>query len=126
MKYGKVWGTTELLFKHNGVEVHRIFIKKGFACSKHKHNMRSNAFYVEQGDLVIQVWKNDYRLIDSTRLLNGQRTGVPAGEYHSFFALKNTVALEWYWIENMNKDISRKDHGRKLTKKEIDDFKKMI
>lgn len=124
MKSGKIWGTTELLFKHNGVECHRIFIKKGYACSRHKHNMRSNAFYVEEGDLVIQVWKNDYKLVDNTRLQKGQRTGVPAGEYHSFAALKDTIALEWYWVEDMDKDIRRKDHGRELTDEEITELRK--
>lgn len=124
MRYGKIWGTTELLFRHNGVECHRIFIKKGFACSRHKHNMRCNAFYVEKGDLVVQVWKNDYKLVDNTRLVSGQRTGIPAGEYHSFAALEDTIALEWYWVEDMDQDIKRKDHGRELTDHEIEDLKR--
>lgn len=125
MKYGKIWGSTELIFRHNGVECHRIFIKKGFACSKHKHDVRDNAFYVESGDLIVQVWKNDYNLVDNTRLKNGMRTGVSAGEHHCFVALEDTIALEWYWVKDITQDIERINHGQKVSNDEIKKLRKI-
>ena len=37
---GKVWGQTELVFANSNIEFHRIDIKKGGTCSKHKHNYK--------------------------------------------------------------------------------------
>ena len=34
---GKVWGMTENIFSNHNFEFHRIEVKKGGFCSKHKH-----------------------------------------------------------------------------------------
>ena len=39
---GKIWGQTELVFANSNIEFHRIDIKKGGTCSKHKHNYKFN------------------------------------------------------------------------------------
>ena len=108
---GKVWGETESLFCKNNVEIHRINVSKGGFCSKHKHEHKYNLFYVEKGTLKIAVWKNDYNLVDETKISDGQSTTVPPGEYHSFQALDDTVAYEIYWVELLEKDIEREDCG---------------
>ena len=58
-KQGKIWGETSPIFNKNNVEIHRIEIKKGGYCSKHKHEHKFNAFFVEKGKLQISVWKNN-------------------------------------------------------------------
>ncbi len=108
---GKVWGNTELLALHNNVEIHRIEIKKGGYCSKHKHNFKVNMFYVESGSIDVVVWKNDYDLVDRTTLKKGQKTIIPAGEYHRFECNEPSVVYEIYWVELPEKDIEREDHG---------------
>lgn len=121
MIFGKIWGTTTELFNHSGVECHRLFVKAGYSCSIHRHAKRNNAFYVESGSLVIEVHKNDYELVDYTVLQSGDRTEVSGGEEHRFIALKDTVALEWYW-ENKNpedKDIERSTVGHKMDSLEL-------
>ena len=115
MIQGKIWGTTEKLFDHNGVQCDLISINKNYACSIHHHVMRSNAFYVIKGKLIIEAWKNEYDLVDSTLLHSGMKCGVPAGEKHRFVALDDTLALEWYWIDNIRKDIMRESQGCKLS-----------
>ena len=37
---GKVWGNTELIHANGVLEFHRINIKQGGTCSKHKHNFK--------------------------------------------------------------------------------------
>ena len=54
-KHGKVWGNTKNIFCKNNVEVHRIEAQKGGYSSKHKHNYKYNAFFVERGRLIIYV-----------------------------------------------------------------------
>ena len=43
---GKVWGQTELLEANGVLEFHRIDIKKGGVCSKHKHKFIWKGFFV--------------------------------------------------------------------------------
>lgn len=110
---GKVWGNTQSLFCKNNVEVHRIVANKGGFCSKHKHTHKYNAFFIEKGALKITAWKNDYDLVDETKVIAGQTTIIPPNEYHMFEALEDTIAYEIYWVELSEKDIIRENHGGK-------------
>lgn len=108
---GKVWGKTQELFFKNNVEIHRIETKKGGFCSKHKHEHKFNAFFVESGKLKIKIWKNDYNLIDETIISSGEMTVVKPGEYHIFESLEDTIAFEIYWVELERNDINRESVG---------------
>lgn len=111
MKAGKVWGETFALFDKNNVEIHRIAIKAGGFCSKHKHEHKWNQFFLESGELQIEVWKSEYDLCDITRLRAGETMSVRPGEYHQFIALSDVVAYEIYWVELDSGDISREIVG---------------
>ena len=109
---GKVWGTTEDLWKTPFIEVHRLYIKPGMQCSNHCHAHKWNGFYVISGQLTIVVSKNDYDLTDETVLVAGDFTAVKPGEYHRFVSHDETVeALEIYSPEALSEDIIRKDCG---------------
>jgi mannose-6-phosphate isomerase-like protein (cupin superfamily) len=117
MKSGKVWGVTELLEANGVLEFHRIEVNAGGVCSKHKHKYKWNGFFVERGEIIIRVWKNDYALIDETLLKAGQYTKVAPGEYHQFEAVTDSVMFELYWAEFDHDDIERetigyKNHGK--------------
>jgi quercetin dioxygenase-like cupin family protein len=112
MKAGKVWGITELVEANGVLEFHRIEIKAGGVCSKHRHRYKWNGFFVESGELEVHVWKNNYDLVDVTTLRGGEFTKVPPGEYHQFRAVKDTVAFELYWAEFDHNDIERETVGR--------------
>lgn len=75
------------------------------------HKFKWNGFYVEEGSLLIRVWKNNYNLVDETILYAGEATKVTPLEYHQFEALEDTIAFEWYWAEFDPEDIEREDHG---------------
>lgn len=112
MKQGKVWGQTEELLRTPLIEVHRIHINPHMQCSMHKHNQKWNMFYVIDGELAIDVEKNDYDLVDTTTLGAGEWTSVRPGEYHRFRSLTvPVVALEIYYLEPLFTDIVRKDVG---------------
>lgn len=111
MKSGKVWGVTELLEANGVLEFHRIEIRKGGVCSKHKHKHKWNGFFVEKGRLLIRTWKNNYDLVDETILSDGQYTRVMPGEYHQFEALEDVIAFEIYWAKFDHDDIERETVG---------------
>ncbi len=111
MLSGKIWGNTRIVFQSPVFEVHRIEIVKGGFCSKHCHLSKFNAFYIEHGELEITVWKNEYDLVDITKLKALERMTVSPGEYHQFKALDDCIAYELYWAELDHSDIVREDHG---------------
>ncbi len=111
MIFGKTWGKTSPIFSKNNVEIHRIEVKKGGYCSKHLHEKKFNAFFLESGSLEVLIWKNDYNLCDATFLEPGQMTVVTPGEYHLFKALEDSVVYEIYWVELEAGDIVRKSVG---------------
>jgi len=104
---GKVWGTTIPLIQRPQIELHSIFINAGGYCSKHCHQSKINAFYVEDGELEIHRWKDDYDLVDITVLYPEDVAIVPAGEFHMFKARRDTKALEIYWAALSLNDITR-------------------
>jgi mannose-6-phosphate isomerase-like protein (cupin superfamily) len=109
---GKIWGTTEVLLQTPTLEVHRLFIKPNMRCSLHMHRFKHNAFYVRTGQLYIDVHKNDYDLVDTTWLKEGDFTSVKPGEYHLFRSGPSDVqAIELYHLEPLSEDIVRKDCG---------------
>jgi len=110
---GKVWGVTQLLEANGVLEFHRIQAQRGGVCSKHRYKHKWNGFYVEQGKLLIRVWKNNYNLIDETVLTAGQYTRVAPGEFHQFEAIEDTIAFELYWAEFDHDDIERETVGVK-------------
>lgn len=118
MKSGKIWGITELVHANHSFEFHRIEIKKGGMCSKHKHKHKWNGFFVESGSLLIRIWKETDSIeagisthIDETILTGGEFTMVKPTEYHQFECLEDTIAFELYWAEFSHDDIVRENHG---------------
>ena len=91
MKAGKVWGETRALLQNPVVEFHRIEVNAGGECSTHKHSHKWNGFFIEEGEMEIHVYKN---------------------EYHLFKANKDTIAFEIYWPELLSEDIQRRSVGK--------------
>ena len=91
---GKVWGRTIELLKTPLIEVHHILINKQCVCSMHKHEFKWNMFYVISGELVIEVQKNDYPLLDSTPLGPGEWTSVKPNEFHRFRSIATKGGYE--------------------------------
>ena len=118
---GKVWGKTSHLFGKNNVSIHRIEVKGGGYCSKHRHNHKFNLFFVEKGELDIEVWKNDYDLIDVTSLRTGEETTIRPGEYHRFVnrTINPCIVYEIYWTELDEGDIDRESVGGKIDYEKI-------
>ncbi len=108
---GKIWGKTQEIFQNSNFELHRIEAKKGGFCSKHQHQHKFNAFYIEKGKLKITIYENDYDLVDETVISTGEMTIAKPGTYHRFEAIEDTICYEIYWVELNRNDIQREDVG---------------
>jgi len=116
---GKVWGDTNKIFSKNNVEIHRIEINKGGYCSKHRHKTKYNMFYVEDGELIVTIYRYDANknIEDITTLEKGEITYVEPGLFHKFSANIDTIVYEIYWTELESNDIERIQVGGIKNKK---------
>jgi len=112
-KKGKIWGTTQQLFKGGATEVHYIEVKAGGYCSRHRHQTRTNQFFVISGRLAVAIWEAKDQ-IDITILENEGQTTVPIDQDHLFMALEDTQAIEIYEARCMAEDIDRKWQGGQI------------
>lgn len=108
-RQGKVWGTTQLVFRLNGVEAHHIEVKKGGYCSRHYHRGKWNRFVVTRGCLVVRIVSEG--ALDETALTEGMVTDVPPEVLHEFEAETDCEAFEFYWTELDPEDIVRETMG---------------
>ena len=106
---GKIWGATRLIFSNDTTEVHRIDIKPGGYCSRHRHKSKSNMFFVELGQLEVLVWRDGKP--DTTILHEGEQTTVEAGVTHQFQADRACIAYEIYQVRIDPSDIDRETRG---------------
>ena len=90
---GKVWGETTEFFKNDCTSGHYLKIKAGGYCSEHRHNKKSNLFFLITGSLEIKIWR-ERNQIDTTILGPGQMSEVPPGVYHKFTALEDFECIE--------------------------------
>ena len=111
IKYGKVWGSTIEVKKTENFSLHRLSIRAGGVCSKHKHDFKINGFFIEKGKLLIRTWKDSQGLIDETILTDSQYTEVDPLEYHQFEALEDTICYEFYFNNPISEDIIRESQG---------------
>lgn len=105
----KVWGTTELIFKNDNFEVHRIAVNEGGYCSRHMHRFKYNLFVVESGKMTVSIFNAEN--VDKTIVSTGEKTTVEPGVEHMFECDCNTVAYEIYYTEPIGEDIIRMTVG---------------
>jgi mannose-6-phosphate isomerase-like protein (cupin superfamily) len=109
-KQSKVWGDTQLIFVHHGVECHKIGFLRGGFCSQHRHQYKWNRFVVLEGRLLVRIFQS-FGKVDETTIGAGQITDVPPLVQHQFEGLDDGTALEFYWTVLDAGDIEREDAG---------------
>jgi len=91
--------------------LHLLDVKAGGFCSEHKHERKTNHFYVISGRLEVRQWLTEDGTPDVTMLGAGQDTSVPVGVWHQFYAPIDTVCLEVYEAAPVEEDIIRRNEG---------------
>jgi mannose-6-phosphate isomerase-like protein (cupin superfamily) len=114
LRQGKIWGATTEFMRTPTMSAHHLTINKDRQCSEHRHQHKSNLFYVINGLLEVTIYREHgaYVLNDITVLKAGQTTCVPPGLFHKFKAVEETEAIEIYQVELQEPDIERRTQGR--------------
>lgn len=102
----KVWGATECLLETPTVQIHRIAFLEGGTCSKHAHVHRWNAFYVLEGELIVEMWDLGPRedTVHGVILKPGGFVTVKPGLFHRFTGQTMGRALEIYYPAALETD----------------------
>lgn len=123
MVEGKIWGNTTEIFKDDNVEVHLIRTVKGGFCSWHKHEYKHNMFYVISGKIEVVIDKD--HCFDRTVLTDGTATSVAPNLVHQFRSHEDSIAIEIYWKNKINKsDIVRFTNGGVVLPEDFKDIEK--
>ncbi len=115
MKIQKAWGTTEKIFETNSSSSFAMFIAKGGYCSEHFHKTKMNGFYVYSGELELTTW-NEHGEEKKTILRAGDSMTVDIYIWHTFLALTDVVAEEYYKTVIQDSDIERRTIGGNVGK----------
>ena len=110
----KSWGSTQLVFEFNGVEMHRIKVEMGGFCSVHRHLHKNNLFMMERGSLSLVTGRmvgGEFVPSQQVEMCEGERTVVPVGIWHQFRSSAGATALEVYWVDARGEDIDRHSVG---------------
>jgi quercetin dioxygenase-like cupin family protein len=110
MTEGKVWGTTAEVYQDGNISVHHLKAKAGGFCSEHRHAFKDNIFVVLEGELRVGIERGG-GMIDQTTLHSGDSITVPAGTWHTFLAVRNSVFIEIYRAGLREPDIERRTQG---------------
>lgn len=109
----KVWGTTTPRIVTPMFEMHHLNINPWHQCSIHTHRFKSNAFYVLDGVLYVDVWRdgpNDRS--PAIKLVAGADLTIPPNIRHRFrTGSAGAQALEMYFTEPLSEDIQRQNEG---------------
>jgi cupin fold WbuC family metalloprotein len=110
-RHGKAWGTTALLYATRYLQAHLLEIKAGGYCSEHRHERKTNTFIVLSGRMEVLIWPEGVTKMDTTVLTSGNMSTIPAGVFHKFHAIEDTVCLEVYESAEIGEDIARRTVG---------------
>ena len=116
--YGKIWGSTQVVFEWNNIEINRLLPIKGSFCSEHKHHSKYSRFLVLRGKLRVKIFREHglagRAFVDTIDLGPGRSTDIPPGVWHQFEVLEDdTDAIEIYWVVLDAGDIERRSEGGK-------------
>ncbi len=102
----KSWGEKENLFQNDLCEVSVLHLSSNQRCSWHKHQSKSNLFYVIEGEVFIKTeW-------GPALIQKGQTFTTRPGEMHEFQTVdKPSVLLEIMYVKYDPEDIERETLG---------------
>ncbi len=110
----KIWGTAKTLSKTQDQLVSWAVIKAGGYSSIHHHEENYNIFIVINGELKIEIFKNDQ--VEEIILKRGDELAIPPGDKHRMTAITDVDLIELYYSEEETEclnasDIVREDNG---------------
>lgn len=95
----KPWGYSTRVYCNEQLQVERIFIRPGGFSSVHMHSCKVNQFVVNKGILLVNLFDDQLRPVESHSLDAGESWVVGVGEKHQFVACSLVEGYEFYWPE---------------------------
>lgn len=108
----KTWGEKWNIFQNDLCEVSVLYLNSQRRCSWHRHQTKSNTFFVVEGELYIKLEDG------LSQLTKGQVFTTRPGEYHEFQTHdKEAQVIEIMYVQYDSEDIEREEVGGPITQK---------
>ena len=88
-RHSKVWGYEDWIVNTPDYCGKRLFLKEGFRCSLHYHRVKDEAFYVEEGSVLLEIGP------ETLYLSPGDAVRIPPRTLHRFSGLADSVIFEF-------------------------------
>lgn len=88
----KVWGSEEILV-NAAYCGKRMILMQNYCCSLHKHNLKDETFYIEEGEMLLEIKNNN--LSKFYVLAKGQTYRIQPEVFHRFYGLQQTIFYEF-------------------------------
>ncbi len=110
----KSWGSEDWIANSPLYCGKRMVLWKGYKCSFHKHSVKTESFYIEQGKMLLRYgFDDDISKSTEVILSAGDSFDVPVGMRHQFEGLEETVFFE-FSTEHFENDSIRITLGGKV------------
>jgi len=121
MKTLKVWGSREVLFKNDNVEITLLRLNKGSYSSFHNHKAKSDKFVLISGEVTINTE------LGETTLKPEQSLVIDPPLLHQFIVEENSIMVEISYSTLDPEDIKRIYQGGRIidgTRVSLDELNK--
>lgn len=103
----KAWGHEVVIHNGNGYCGKRLVLYQGWQCSLHRHLIKDETFYVQEGTVLLE--HNDIK----ETLYCGDSRRIMPGVWHRFFGLTDAVMFE-FSTTHEDQDVERKEISRRM------------
>lgn len=89
----KVWGYEDWIVNTPSYCGKKMFLKRGYACSLHYHAVKDETFYVQEGEMMVEIHNKDGQKVFHV-LRPGDSLRVEPGTPHRFWGMTDTLFFE--------------------------------
>lgn len=104
----KVWGTERYITNTALYCAKRLTVRPGYICSEHRHDIKTESFYVEKGTGIIALEGF------ITKVNVGDLVQIPRGRWHAFATATGMELLE-VSTHHEDSDVERQSESHQLS-----------
>ena len=112
----KVWGHEEWIVNNLKYCGKKLFLKGGYRCSMHRHDIKDETFYILSGKILLEKEFNGIK--ESLLMTPGDIIHIEIGMWHRFTGIVDSQIIEFSTF-HMDEDSIRLEPSSKIDLKEL-------
>lgn len=103
----KSWGSELWLVNNHLYCGKRMYIKKGYRCSYHRHLIKHETFFVTKGAVRVECGWSDKEVESVVVLFAGDSMTIPVKMWHRFSSIKGPATMMEFSTTHSDEDVER-------------------